>query len=170
MQALWAKVLAGEANSPGKYSKRTVNFLESLDKSDAKQFTSLCRFAWFIRNITPIIFIKNGSIYKKYGITFNVLNHLDAIGLLSFEFNTQFRKLSFPKKVAIFYYGNPLIIEFKDEKNNELNIGNILLSKIGLELAPICEAKPIPDFFDFVINTWVKQELILSSPYPRNIP
>jgi hypothetical protein len=38
MQSLWAKVLAGEANSPGSYSKRTVNFLSSLDKSDAQLF------------------------------------------------------------------------------------------------------------------------------------
>jgi hypothetical protein len=35
MQNLWAQVLAGEANSPGTYSKRTVNFLSSLDKKDA---------------------------------------------------------------------------------------------------------------------------------------
>src|SRR5882762_299969 len=32
MQKLWAKVLAGEANHAGKYSKRTINHLASLDK------------------------------------------------------------------------------------------------------------------------------------------
>ena len=47
MQALWARILAGEANSPGSYSKRTVNLLGSLDTTDATLFTSLCRFAWF---------------------------------------------------------------------------------------------------------------------------
>jgi len=30
MQALWARVLAGEANKPGSYSKRTVNFLTTF--------------------------------------------------------------------------------------------------------------------------------------------
>ncbi|MDO8682256.1 MAG: DUF2806 domain-containing protein, partial [Armatimonadota bacterium] len=35
MQSLWAKVLAGEANAPGTYSKRTVNLLSSLDTNDA---------------------------------------------------------------------------------------------------------------------------------------
>src|SRR5437762_14302411 len=34
MQQLWAKVLAGEANAPGRFSKRTVNFIASLDKQD----------------------------------------------------------------------------------------------------------------------------------------
>src|SRR6266542_4826978 len=32
MQDLWSRVLAGEANTPGAYSKRTVNFLSDLDK------------------------------------------------------------------------------------------------------------------------------------------
>jgi hypothetical protein len=32
MQDLWSRVLAGEANAPGTYSKRTVNFLSDLDK------------------------------------------------------------------------------------------------------------------------------------------
>ena len=31
MQELWSRVLAGEANVPGTYSKRTVNFLSDLD-------------------------------------------------------------------------------------------------------------------------------------------
>ena len=51
MQILWSKVLAGEANSPGTYSKRTVNFLGSLDKSDAFLFQSLCGFAWAMGNV-----------------------------------------------------------------------------------------------------------------------
>lgn len=41
MQKLWAKLLAGEANSPGKYSKRTINIMSSLERSDAQLFKSL---------------------------------------------------------------------------------------------------------------------------------
>ena len=48
MQHLWAKVLAGEANVPGRYSKRTVNCLSSLDKTDAQLFSNLCSFGWLI--------------------------------------------------------------------------------------------------------------------------
>ena len=46
MQILWARVLAGEANAPGTYSKRTVNLLSDFDKSDAELFTKLCGFGW----------------------------------------------------------------------------------------------------------------------------
>ena len=44
MQNLWARILTGEANAPGTYSKRTVNFLSDLDKSEANLFTKLCGF------------------------------------------------------------------------------------------------------------------------------
>src|ERR1035441_6951750 len=46
MQSLWARILAGEANSPGRFSKRTVNLLGSLDKSDAVLFSKLCSFVF----------------------------------------------------------------------------------------------------------------------------
>lgn len=56
MQDIWASVLAGEANSPGTYSKRTVNFLGDLDKRDAELFLSLCSFGWLVGDFTPLIF------------------------------------------------------------------------------------------------------------------
>jgi hypothetical protein len=53
MQSLWSRVLAGEANAPGTYSKRTVNFLSTLAKSDAESFTRLCGFVWVIGGMIP---------------------------------------------------------------------------------------------------------------------
>ncbi len=152
MQALWSKVLAGEANSPGTYSKRTVNFLGSLDKSDATLFQSLCSFSWNIEKLRPLIYNEGDEMYNKYGINFDSLKHLDGIGLLSFDPVVGYKLANLPKVVPIFYYGTPLIMELKNENNNELKIGNVLLSKMGQELAPICGAKPIPEFFDFIIN------------------
>ncbi len=56
MQMLWSKLLAGEANSPGKYSKRTVNLLASLDKTEAHLFTQLCTFCWVIYDASALVF------------------------------------------------------------------------------------------------------------------
>ena len=61
MQSLWARVLAGEANSPGRYSKRTVNFLNSLDKVDANLFTALCGFGWQIGSL-PDTFLTHSEM------------------------------------------------------------------------------------------------------------
>lgn len=38
MQKLWAKILAGEGNSPGSFSKKTINLMSDLDKRDAILF------------------------------------------------------------------------------------------------------------------------------------
>ncbi len=68
MQTLWSKVLAGEANSPGRYSKRTVNLLASLDKADAELFSKLCSFAWQIGDLVPLIYDHKHEMYVDNGI------------------------------------------------------------------------------------------------------
>jgi len=165
MQTIWSKVLAGEANSPGTYSKPTVNLLGSLDRADAFLFQILCGFGWFFGNVVPIIYEVEDEIYTKHGINFNALKHLDEIGLLSFESFTGFSKVHLPKKIRFTYYGKPIDIEFENEKDNRISIGHVLLSKTGQELAPICGSKPIPAFFDYVIERWtLKDGLAISSP------
>lgn len=174
MQILWSKVLAGEANSPGTYSKRTVNFLGSLDKSDAFLFQSLCSFGWAIGNVVPLIYELGAEIYAKHDINFGSLKHLDEIGLLSFDNLGGYKRIHLPKKIRVGYYGKSIEIEFENESDNELNIGKVLLSKIGQELAPICGSKPIPEFFDFTIEDWtIKKGMNVSSPIriiPRSNP
>ncbi|MCH7573175.1 MAG: DUF2806 domain-containing protein, partial [Planctomycetes bacterium] len=48
--------LAGEANNPGTFSKRTIGFLGDLEKSEANLFTRLCGFVWTISTLAPMIF------------------------------------------------------------------------------------------------------------------
>jgi len=167
MQSLWAKVLAGEANSPGTYSKRTVNFLGSLDKTDAQLFTSLCGFGLFLGDVAPLIFDEKQPIYNNQGINFDALSHLDDIGLVSFNSISGFKRLNFPKRVTFFYYGIPLNVEFNQETGNELEFGKVILTKTGQQLAPICGSKPVDGFLDYIIVRWTKKGLIFSSPYPR---
>ena len=162
MQSLWAKVLSGEANSPGAYSRRTVNFLGSLDKIDTSLFTSLCGFVWQIGDSVPLIFDFQEQIYNSKGIDFSSLTHLDDIGLISFDNLSSFMLLKYPKKITISYYETPLHIEFKKDSDNELQIGKILLTKTGEQLAPICGSQPVENFRDYVMEKWQKEGLVLS--------
>lgn len=165
MQSLWAKVLAGEANTPGTFSKRTVNFLSSLDNADAHLFTRLCGFGLFLNDLCPLVYDTDTPIYKDHGITFSSLSHLDDIGLVSF-LPEGFSNTENPKTITVYYYGKPLRIEFKNSENNELDIGFIILTKIGQQLAPLCGSQPIDGFLDFIVDRWTKEGLILTSPYP----
>ena len=52
-----AKLLAGEANKPGKYSKRTIELVALFDKKDAQLFNDLCTFCWFDgKKVYPLIY------------------------------------------------------------------------------------------------------------------
>jgi len=117
MQNLWASVLAGEANSPGTYSKRTVNFLGDLDKRDAELFSALCSFGWFVGTFTPLIFDVMAPIYNDKGLQFNTLTHLDNIGLIQFSNISGFVRTNLPKDFTVSYCGEPLNLAMEKPKS-----------------------------------------------------
>ena len=156
MQTLWSKILAGEANSPGHFSKRTVNFVAELEKSEADLFTRLCSFGWkFGGSFRPLIFDENAAIYNKYGINFDSLSHLDNIGLAQFNSITEYVHKNSHSKVRLSYQGEPLYLEIPtDRENNQISIGKVILTRIGEQLAQICGSQPVDGFYDYVKNHW----------------
>lgn len=154
MQDLWARVLAGEANSPGTYSKRTVNFLGDLDKKDAELFLALCSFGWFVGSFTPLIFDEEASIYNDKGLNFSTLTHLDTIGLIQFNNLTGFARRGLPEKFTVAYCGQPLMLTRKSEKDTKLSVGKVLLTQVGRELALVCQASGVDGFVDYVKDKW----------------
>lgn len=163
MQSLWGRVLSGEATNPGTFSKRTVDFISTIDKKDAALFTTFCQFVWMIGDPTPLIYESSDEVYGKQKITFDSLKHLDAIGLISFESVSGYVKKGFLKYVHVFYYGQATTIEFAGDSNSQLDVGHALLTSIGKELVPICGSARNEEFYNHVISRWFKQGLVLSS-------
>jgi len=160
MQRLWSSVLASEANTPGAFSKRTVNLLADLDKSDAELFARLCGFGWMIGNVVPLVFDTQAEIYERHGINFGSLSHLESLGLIQFNDISGFERLKLPKSFYVLYYMQPLELTLPKETDNRLELGKVLLTKAGQELAPVCDSHPIDGFFDFVYNRWSKQSYV----------
>ena len=154
MQKLWSHVLAGEANVPGTYSKRTVNLLSGLDKAEALLFTKLCGFIVFIGEPTPLVFDESAQIYNRHGIDFSSLSHLDSIGLIQYGGLTGFLRKDMPKKVTAGYYQRPIILQLPKDIENDLDIGKVLLTRIGKELAPISGSRPVEGFLEYVKDRW----------------
>ena len=157
MQALWARVLAGEANKPGSYSKRTVNLMATLDKDDAQQFASLCRFGCKYAGWLPLVYEFEADVYKQHGITFTVLTHLNDIGLVRFEPLTGFQRTGLQQKFVVPYFDGFLLVEGPKEKDNSLSLGKVLLSKVGAEIAGLCQLEEVPGFGDYLIEKWSGQ-------------
>ena len=167
MQSLWSRLLSGEATKPGTFSKRTVDFVASMDKKDAQLFTEFCQFCWFMGDVIPLIMDVQNDVFNKQGINFTTLKHLDSIGLISFESVSGYRRMGFGKYAQIHYFGTPILIEFSKDTDNEIQLGNALLTQAGRELAPICGAKRNEEFYEYIIGDWYKKGLIVSTLLPR---
>ena len=154
MQDLWSRVLAGEANFPGTYSKRTVNFLSDLDKTEAELFGKLCGFGWQFGTVVPLVFDVQAEIYVSHGINFGTLSHLESIGLVQLSHLTGFEQIGLSKSIVLHYYGRQLHLSLPKDADNKLDIGKVLLTRIGKELAPICGSKRVEGFWEYVRDKW----------------
>lgn len=154
MQGIWAQVLAGEANAPGSFSKRTVNLLGDLDKRDAELFNTLCRFGWMFGNFIPLVFDTKEKIYDDLGINFGSLSHLDSLGLIQFNGVSGFNRQRLPKNFVVFYCGQPLPLTMSKEADNSIPIGKVLLTQAGQELARVVTAPGVDGFYDYVKEKW----------------
>ena len=159
IQALWSRVLAGEANAPGTYSKRTINFLLEMGKTDAELFSKLCKFKWTIGDaVGPLIFDIEAKIYNKHDININTLSHLESIGLIQFQkpgfVVSDFSLSGLPKQVVADYYGKSIRLEMPNKEKNELRIGYVYFTIIGEELALLCGSEPVDGFIDYVKDYW----------------
>lgn len=165
MQKLWAKILAGEANSPGKFAKRTVDLMASLDKVDAEKFQTLCRFNWTgLSGFSPIIFDSSDPIYVLNGITWEVLQHLEDIGLSSLqtlsglEFGRvgpdQNQPSHWFQSVFFVGYGSETYVLYPGPAGKRFPIGKVALSRAGNDLASVCKSEPVPGFPEYVVSKW----------------
>lgn len=157
MQLLWAKILSGEANSPGKFSKRTINLLANLDKYDAEIFTQLCGFTFLIGNeVFPLIYDEDHIIYSKYGINFSTLSHLDAIGLIHFAPLSGYIQRGLNQNGNVYYLGSnePVWIGFPQMENNSIKIGKVILTQEGRQIAQICEYPTREGLTNYIREVW----------------
>lgn len=153
MQRLWAKILAGEANSPGTFSKKTVNILSDIDKSDAEYFTLLCRYCMITEAPTPFIFKYTDSIYSGNGISFNILSHLEALGLIQVASSVDaFVIMSDNEECKISYFDTDIVVTLKDSINKRLDVGGVLLTSAGGELFHVCKTSPVDGFVEYILN------------------
>lgn len=160
MQKLWSSVLAGEANKPGAFSKRTVNLLADLDRSDAELFVKLCGFCWDIEGLVALIYDEKAGIYVDNGVSFDTICHLQSLGLLQFGGLSAYARLHLPRTIDVNYYGRALTLEFEQSHNNSLELGKVLLTQYGRELASICCGKPIESYFEYIYDLWANASYV----------
>ena len=155
MQTLWAKILAGEANQPNSFSKRTVNFLSTIDKKDAEVFSKLCRFNVKISGETySLVYEVNNPIYNNLGVDYANLMHLDSIGLIRFNnlSRTSITETDDIAEITCSYFDIHFQILPKDKQNYRIDVGFVMLTQLGLEISKLCETEKVADFLGYIID------------------
>jgi hypothetical protein len=154
MQGLWSRLLAGEATKPGSYSKRTVELVASLDRSDAELFTRLCSFCMGGPPPVPCVYDVNDEIYSSHGLSFVGLQHLEAIGLTKYDSFRGFNVSAATDQISVSYFGSRFLLKKLKSRSKQLPIGHVLLTKAGGQLLPVCGAVPVPNFIPYMVQKY----------------
>ncbi len=169
MQGLWSRVLAGEANHPRSFSKRTVEFIATISKPEAEEFTRLCRHLWGIHgNPIPLVFKLTAEINRNNGIHFTLLQNLDSLGLVHFGGLAGYEMDELPRMVRASYCGADYTLTLPGEPPKcKLGVGQVMLSPMGRELARVVEAPPLEGMTQYVLEYWREKGLTPASPWPK---
>ncbi|MGP8936759.1 DUF2806 domain-containing protein [Enterobacter soli] len=170
MQGLWARVLTGEAQKSGSFSKRTLNFLSTLDKRDAELITNLGSTVWN-QHISPLpmVFSYEDEAIQKLGLDYDSLRHLESIGVITL--GTMNYSVQFEKEYGYFtYYDKSIMMKigtrkkntFMPIKQNSVDIGMVLLTNIGIELIRICGSKPDDNYFYSALKEFMEENEIFT--------
>jgi len=168
MQDLWSKVLAGEANYAGSFSKRTVEFISTVSKSEAEAFTRLCHHTWTIQSrAVPLVLDWSSGICKTNGINFDILTNLDSLGLIHFNNITGYVLQELPIFVLASYFDDVFQLTIPNDKKRQLEIGRVLFSSMGLELLSVTQCTRVEGIVEQVLGYWAKQGYVAACPWPK---
>ena len=168
MQDVWARILAGEANNPGRFSRKTINVLSDMSKSDADLFVTVCSHVWHFPNaVFPIVLISD-EFFRERGINLYALVHLESIGLFitdSMGFSNRFEQDTFRAT----YFERSAEITLAPSAEGQLSSGDILLTSAGRELGSICTLEPIEGFFELMCHKWKEDSNVESVKVLGNV-
>ena len=155
MQTIWAKILAGETNHHGSFSKSTLRILSEMSQDDATTFMKSIAFSFKVDNENKFfIYDFNDEIVKKNGLTFDSINRLNILGLLSCSSNYGYYLSELPQNLSASYSNKKIEIIFKSKKSCTLNCGQVIISQSGDELLKICSPNYSDEIFNYVYQKW----------------
>lgn len=139
IQILWAKILAGEVNNKGSYSRKTLDILKTISKEDCEIIEKVFSVVISVYDTYFIHGSAFGEIPYIHKLPFNVLElqHLEYLGLLIIK---SIGLTIEPGKHKFFNHGDEqFVILNRDSK--ELTIRGIHLTQSGIELLKTLKVK-----------------------------
>lgn len=157
VQQMWGKVLAKEFEKPGSTPHNMVRILSEITSKHAKAFQKICsmkRLSVFtdgngsvkaVRSDIVVPYEGNEAEFRALGLSFDLLNELETLGLIKFNSIAGFVALNTPEKGVVTYIDG-LTQEVESHKKDQLPIGNVMLTEAGDCLRRIIQPTPIPNY------------------------
>lgn len=152
MQAIWARILAGEIHRKGTYSLQLLDILKNFTQKQAELFNRVCSHC-FISGDN--VYIPNDNEYLQFAnITYQDILDLDALGLINSSGTTSLSVKVQPDRPALF--GNDMlrmVIEYNGQGNatQEFSFLQFPFTSAGRELITLIgKHGSEKDFFYFV--------------------
>ena len=155
LQDLWARLLAGELESPGSVSNDTMSIARDLTKERAGEFQTLCSAALCNLDGTPLIVVGCGNpganSLEPYGLSYDVLMRLAHHRLIVNEMNaaTNIGRGSRLPKVGVRQQNSAWALRWSDETQGPDAVhpmSGILFTPAGEELFAVVEKTPNPAY------------------------
>ncbi len=142
MRKLWAKVLSGEVEEPGRTSLRTLDILKNLTKEDARNFRDICNFV-----IHDFVFYPDEFQTGHPNLSYSKMIFLQETGLVyhsSFLSNTiHFNKRDYSRR---FMYQHWILKISSKDNQKKIEVPVDLLTGPGRELCRIVECTVRMDY------------------------
>lgn len=150
VQVIWGKLLGGEINSPGKYSKRLMSVISDMSTADAQSFIALCSLS--IQSVVsqssngtilvdpkPFALLfedDNTSTFNEGAFSYDQRMALEAFGLIDSSVRSYFT-IDPGKESAFLAMGKITSFKNNGDSSVELNFSPVF-TKIGVELSSLC--------------------------------
>lgn len=158
MQALWARVLARQANRSGAISIHALHTLALMDQNDAQYFMRACQLVAHIDD-KPYMIVMNdrSSFVLSGGTTWTEFRRLAELGLIRIPGTFSFHTTTLPDPFTIRYGGKCGQMKFTQFNNMTAITGYIELTSIGWQLFSAIPVEPLPGFWPHLRERWTNQ-------------
>lgn len=164
MQAIWARILAGEIHRKGTYSLQLLDILKNFTQKQAELFNRVCSHC-FISGDN--VYIPNDNEYLQFAnITYQDILDLDALGLIISSGTTSLSVKVQPDRPALF--GNDMlrmVIEYNGQGNatQEFSFLQFPFTSAGRELITLIGKHGSEKDFLYFVKLLIKKNPIGAS-------
>ena len=149
-QTIWGKVLATECEN-NSIPKGLLYILSQMDKEDAETFTTLCSLSIRVGDeYQPLVNFRRFDEYKKWGITFDKIISLSALGVIETDLGplaTGYQIIGEKGKGPIKVHYFDLEYEMSDSKES-VSVGNVIFTKSGQALCKAISVEKKEGFWE----------------------